>query len=50
MVVVLGSCKGETFVVGVTSSRRKAEKWVVDHPHGLSDEYDYVEIQVGHNL
>lgn len=45
MFVIIGSSKGEVFVIGHTASRRKADKWVETYPHGINDEYDWVERQ-----
>jgi len=50
MHIIIGYSKGEAFVIGHTTSRSKAEKWVEAHPHGANDEYDYVERQSSHNI
>ncbi|QDF15993.1 hypothetical protein H3N89_gp28 [Microbacterium phage MonChoix] len=55
MHIIIGYSKGEAFVVGhigtqYAGSRRRAEEWVEQHPHGINDEFDYVEIQVSHSL
>ncbi|AVR56294.1 hypothetical protein PBI_ETNA_29 [Microbacterium phage Etna] len=50
MFIIIGYSKGEAFVVGHTGSRKRAERWVEDFPHGTQDEYDYVEMQVSHSL
>jgi hypothetical protein len=45
MWVIIGSIKGEVFVIGHTSSRRRADRFVDDFPHGVNDEYEWVETQ-----
>lgn len=50
MHIIIGYSKGEAFVVGHTSSRTKAERWIELHPHGEQGEYDYVESQWSHTL
>lgn len=46
MHIIIGyTPKGEVYVIGHTTSRAKAEKWVADHPNGMNDEYDLVERQ-----
>lgn len=50
MNVLVGYFKGEAFIIGHTSSRAKAEKWIQSHPHGLNDEYDYIERHTSHTL
>lgn len=43
--IIIGSIKGEVFVIGHTSSRRRADRFVDDYPHGVNDEYDWIEAQ-----
>ena len=50
MNIIIGYCKGEAFVIGHTTSRAKAERWIEAHPNGEQDEYDYVERQTSHNI
>ena len=50
MHIIIGYFKGEAFVVGYTTSKARAERWVEDHPHGINDEFDSVERQVAHSL
>lgn len=50
MNIIIGYFKGEAYVIGYTGSKARAERWVADHPHGLNDEYDYVECQISHSL
>ncbi|AUX83242.2 hypothetical protein PBI_RACCOON_29 [Microbacterium phage Raccoon] len=50
MHIIIGYFKGEAFVVGHTSSRARAERWIEQHPHGINDEFDYVERQSSHSL
>lgn len=50
MTVVVGYFKGEAFVIGHTTSRAKAIRWRDAHPHGVADEYDYVEVQTSYTL
>ena len=50
MHIIIGSIKGEVFVIGHTTSKARAERWVEQHPHGLNDEYDWVERQSSHSL
>lgn len=45
MYIILGSIKGEVFVIGHTTSRAKADRFVSDSPHGKNDEYSWVEAQ-----
>ncbi|UVG33814.1 hypothetical protein SEA_HERCULESXL_29 [Microbacterium phage HerculesXL] len=50
MHIIIGYSKGEAFVVGHTTSRAKAERWVEQYPNGEQDEFDYVERQTSHNI
>lgn len=50
MNIIIGYFKGEAFVIGHTGSRDRAERWVAQHPHGLNDEYDYVEFQSSRSI
>ena len=50
MNILIGYFKGEAFVIGHTSSKARAERWIEDHPHGLNDEFDYVERQISNSL
>jgi hypothetical protein len=50
MHIIIGSIKGEVFVIGHTTSKARAERWVEQHPHGLNDEYDWVERQSSQSL
>lgn len=50
MHIIIGYCKGEAFVIGHTTSRTKADKWIEANPHGTQDEYDYVERHISHNI
>ncbi|AUX82927.1 hypothetical protein PBI_POCKET_28 [Microbacterium phage Pocket] len=50
MHIIIGYFKGEAFVVGHTGSKARAERWIEQHPHGINDEFDYVERQSSHSL
>lgn len=50
MHIIIGYCKGEAFIVGHTTSRAKADKWIEQYPNGTQDEFDYVERQTSRNL
>ncbi|AUX83366.1 hypothetical protein FDJ34_gp28 [Microbacterium phage Eleri] len=50
MFIIIGSFKGEVFVVGHTSSRKRAERWVEQYPHGEQGEYNWVEFQYSRSI
>ena len=43
MWIIIGSFKGEIFVVGHTTSIKRAQRFIIDFPHGTQNEYDWVE-------
>lgn len=51
MYIIIGyTHKGEIFVIGYTTSRKRAERYVNDFPDSGTDEYRSVEMQYGRSL
>ncbi|QFP95357.1 hypothetical protein SEA_YUUY_28 [Microbacterium phage YuuY] len=50
MFIIIGSVKGEIFVIGHTTSRKRAERFVEDYPNGKEGEYNWVEMQYSRSL